>query len=79
MKAVGTTSSVPVIAYSIHYALFGRMRGGWRLWLSYALGLLAFPFVFVADRIGGGDSCYIVMQAPKGAQERQSSGASAGK
>jgi SAM-dependent methyltransferase len=63
-RAVGTTSSVPVVAYSLHYALFGRLRAGWRLWLSYALGILIFPFVFLADRVGGGDACYIVMQAP---------------
>ncbi len=79
VKSVGTTSSVPVVAYSIHYALFGRMRPGWRLWLSYALGMAVFPLVFLADRIGGGDCCYIVMQAPEDAQARQSSGASAGK
>lgn len=80
VKALGTTSSVPVIAYSLHYALFGRMRGGWRKWFTYGLGLLLFPLVYAADRVGGGDSCYIVMQAPAGdRQGRQSSGASAGK
>ena len=47
-----------------------RLRAGWRLWLSYALGMLIFPLVFLADRVGGGDACYIVMQAPaeEGAQ-----------
>jgi SAM-dependent methyltransferase len=64
VHTVGTTSSLPVAAYSLHYALFGRMRPGWRLWLSYALGVVAFPLIFLADRVGGGDACYIVMQAP---------------
>ena len=63
VRSVGTTSSVPVAAYSLHYALFARMRGGWRLWLSYGLGLLSFPLIFIGDRLGGGDACYIVMQA----------------
>ena len=69
VRSVGTTSSVPVAAYSIHYALFGRMRPGWRLWLSYALGMIAFPFVYLADRIGGGDACFIVMEAPAASAE----------
>ncbi len=64
VRSVGTTSSVPVAAYSVHYALFGQMRPGWRLWLSYALGLLIFPLVFLGDRVGGGDACFIVMEAP---------------
>jgi hypothetical protein len=53
-----------VVAYSLHYALFGHMRPGWRLWLSYALGILSFPLVLLGDRVGGGDCCYVVMQAP---------------
>jgi SAM-dependent methyltransferase len=61
---VGTTSSAPVAAYSLHYALFGRLRPGWRLWLSYALGILVLPLVFLGDRVGGGDACFIVMEAP---------------
>jgi SAM-dependent methyltransferase len=61
---VGTTSSVPVAAYSLHYALFGHMRPGWRLWLSYALGVAIFPLVLLGDRMGGGDACFIVMEAP---------------
>jgi len=64
VQSVGTTSSVPVAAYSVHYALFGHLRPGWRLWLSYALGVLIFPLIFLGDRIGGGDACFIVMQAP---------------
>jgi SAM-dependent methyltransferase len=64
VRSVGTTSSVPVAAYSLHYALFGHMRAGWKLWLSYALGLLSFPLVFLGDRLGGGDACFIVMEAP---------------
>ena len=63
VASVGTTSSVPVTAYSLHYALFGHLRPGWRLWLSYALGILAFPLVLLGDRVGGGDACFIVMEA----------------
>jgi hypothetical protein len=37
---------------------------GWRLWLSYALGILAFPLVLLGDRVGGGDACFAVMEAP---------------
>jgi SAM-dependent methyltransferase len=66
VRTAGTSSNVPVAAYSLHYALFGHMRGGWRLWLSYALGLLAYPVVLLGDRLGGGDVCFIVMQAPPG-------------
>ncbi len=63
VRSVGTTSSVPVAAYSLHYALFGRLRAGWRLWLCYALGILAFPLVLLGDRLGGGDACFIAMEA----------------
>jgi SAM-dependent methyltransferase len=64
VRTVGTTSSVPVVAYSLHYALFGHLRPGWRLWLSYALGILIFPLALLGDRAGGGDACFIVMEAP---------------
>jgi SAM-dependent methyltransferase len=65
VRELGTSSNVPVVAYSLHYALFGgHMRQGWRLWLSYALGLAVFPLVLLGDRYGGGDVCFIVMQAP---------------
>ncbi len=64
VRSVGTTSSVPVAAYSLHYVLFGHLRPGWKLWLSYALGILMFPFVLIGDRVVGGDSCFIVMEAP---------------
>jgi SAM-dependent methyltransferase len=64
VRKLGTTSSLPVAAYSLHYVLFGHLRSGWRLWLSYTLGLLIFPFVFLGDRVGGGDACFVVMQAP---------------
>jgi 2-polyprenyl-3-methyl-5-hydroxy-6-metoxy-1,4-benzoquinol methylase len=64
VRTVGTTSNVPVTAYSLHYALFGHLTPGWRLWLSYALGVLMFPLIYLGDRVGGGDACYIVMQAP---------------
>jgi len=63
VRSVGTTSSVPVASYSLHYALFARLRPGWRLWLSYALGMLMFPLVLLGDRAGGGDACFIVMEA----------------
>ena len=64
VRAVGTSSSAPVAAYSLHYALFGRLMPGWRLWLSYALGILVLPLVFLGDRVGGGDACFVVMEAP---------------
>jgi SAM-dependent methyltransferase len=64
VRNLGTTSNVPVVAYSIHYALFGHMKPGWRLWLSYGLGVLAFPLVSLVDRVGGGDCCYVVMASP---------------
>jgi SAM-dependent methyltransferase len=66
VRTVGTTSSVPVAAYSVHYALFGHLRPGWRLWLSYALGIAMFPLILLGDRVGGGDACFIVMEAPPG-------------
>ena len=64
VRSAGTTSNAPVTAYSLHYALFGHLKPGWRLWLSYALGILMFPLVFLGDRAGGGDACFVVMQAP---------------
>jgi 2-polyprenyl-3-methyl-5-hydroxy-6-metoxy-1,4-benzoquinol methylase len=64
VRSVGTTSNVPVAAYSLHYSLFGHMRPGWELWLSYALGVLVFPLILLGNRLGGGDCCYIVMEAP---------------
>lgn len=76
VRSVGTTSNVPVAAYSLHYALFGHLQPGWRLWLSYALGMLIFPFVLIGDRVGGGDACFIVMRAPSD-PVAQSSGRSA--
>jgi SAM-dependent methyltransferase len=78
IKELGTTSSVPVVAYSLHYALFGHLRPGWRLWLSYALGMLAFPLVLIGDRLGGGDSCYIVMEAPRETPSHPRAGEGAG-
>ena len=71
VQSVGTTSNVPVAAYSLNYVLFGRLRPGWRLWLSYALGILAFPLVWLGDRVGGGDACYVVMQVLPGQVTRQ--------
>ena len=63
VRSIGTTSSAPVAAYSVHYMLFGHLMPGWRLWLSYALGILVFPLVLLGDRAGGGDSCFVVMEA----------------
>jgi 2-polyprenyl-3-methyl-5-hydroxy-6-metoxy-1,4-benzoquinol methylase len=59
---VGTSSNAIATAYSVHFLIAGRWTPGWKLWLSYALSLPLLPFVFLGDRIGGGDSCYIVMR-----------------
>jgi hypothetical protein len=75
VQSVGTTSNVPVAAYSLHYALFGRLRPGSRIWLSYALGVLIFPLIMLVDRVGGGDACFIVMQAPATPVARGADGA----
>jgi 2-polyprenyl-3-methyl-5-hydroxy-6-metoxy-1,4-benzoquinol methylase len=64
VQAVGTTSTAISVAYSLHYLLAGRWTPGWKLWLSYALGILAYPLALVGDRAGGGDCCFIVMEAP---------------
>jgi 2-polyprenyl-3-methyl-5-hydroxy-6-metoxy-1,4-benzoquinol methylase len=63
VRSVGTTSSVPVAAYSLHYVLFGHLTPGWKLWLSYALGILMFPLFLLGDRAGGGDCCFVVMES----------------
>jgi SAM-dependent methyltransferase len=64
VRALGTGSTAISTAYSLHYALFGRWAPGWRLWLSYGLSLPLLPLVFAADRVGGGDCCYAVMERP---------------
>jgi 2-polyprenyl-3-methyl-5-hydroxy-6-metoxy-1,4-benzoquinol methylase len=65
VREVGSSSSAPVAAYSLHYVLFGRLTSGWRLWLSYALGILMLPLVFLGDHFGGGDACFVVMEASR--------------
>jgi len=59
---VGTSSTAISTAYSIHFLMAGRWTPGWKLWLSYGLSLPLLPFVFLGDRIGGGDACYVVMR-----------------
>jgi SAM-dependent methyltransferase len=63
VKDIGTTSTVISTAYSLHFLLAGRWTPGWKLWLSYALGVLLLPPMLLADRAGGGDCCFIVMEA----------------
>jgi SAM-dependent methyltransferase len=62
VRSVGTISHVSTPAYSLHYTLFGRLTPGWKLWLSYALGMLMFPLLLLGDRASGGDACFIVME-----------------
>jgi 2-polyprenyl-3-methyl-5-hydroxy-6-metoxy-1,4-benzoquinol methylase len=62
VEEVGTSSTAIATAYSVHFLLAGRWTPGWKLWLSYALSLPLLPLVFLADRIGGGDACYVVMR-----------------
>ena len=62
LEEVGTSSNAIAAAYSVHYLIAGRWTPGWKLWLSYALSLPLLPFVFLGDRIGGGDSCYVLMR-----------------
>jgi len=61
LRAVGTNSNAIATAYSVHYLIAGRWTPGWKLWLAYALSLPLLPFVWLGDRLGGGDSCYAVM------------------
>jgi 2-polyprenyl-3-methyl-5-hydroxy-6-metoxy-1,4-benzoquinol methylase len=65
VQAVGTTSTAISVAYSIQYLLFGRWQPGWKLWLSWALGTLVLPFTLLGDRVGEGDCCLVVMEAPR--------------
>jgi SAM-dependent methyltransferase len=64
IRQIGTLSTVISAAYSIHFLLAGRWTPGWRLWLSYGLGVLLLPLMLLGDRLGGGDCCFIVMEAP---------------
>jgi SAM-dependent methyltransferase len=66
VRSLGTNSTAVSTAYSLHYLLAGHWTPGWKLWLSYALSIPLIPLVFLGDRVGGGDCCYIVME--KGAQ-----------
>ncbi len=63
--ATGTTTTAISTAYSLHYVLFGHWSPGWKLWLSYGLGIVLFPLVALGDRIGGGDCCYAVLERPR--------------
>jgi SAM-dependent methyltransferase len=62
VQTVGTSSTAISTAYSLHYLLAGHWTPGWKLWLSYALSIPLLPLVFLGDRMGGGDCCYIVME-----------------
>ena len=70
VQALGTTSTAISVAYSLHYLLFGRFTPGWKLWLSWALGALVLPLMLLGNRVGEGDCCFIVMQAPRDRAER---------
>jgi SAM-dependent methyltransferase len=62
--AVGTSSTIIAVTYSVHYLLAGRWTPGWKLWLAYALGLASYPVVLLIDRVLGGDACYAVLRRP---------------
>jgi SAM-dependent methyltransferase len=64
VRSAGTSSSAISTAYSLHYLLAGRWTPGWKLWLSYALSIPLLPLVFLGDRVGGGDGCFVVMEEP---------------
>lgn len=64
---IGTSSTVISAAYSIHYLIAGHWTPGWKLWLSYGLGLLAFAPIAVIDRLIGADCCYALLERPRGA------------
>ncbi|HEX2702336.1 MAG TPA: class I SAM-dependent methyltransferase [Solirubrobacteraceae bacterium] len=67
---VGTSSTIISGAYSIHYVLAGRWTPGWKLWLSYALGVAAFPPLALVNRLTQGDCCYALLQVPSGDLQR---------
>ncbi len=62
VEEVGASSTAISTAYSVHFLIAGRWTPGWKLWLSYAVSAPLLPFMFLGDRIGGGDSCYAVMR-----------------
>jgi SAM-dependent methyltransferase len=62
--AIGTSSTIIAVAYSLHYLIAGRWTPGWKLWLAYALGLASYPVVLAIDRALGGDACYAVLRRP---------------
>lgn len=61
---LGTDATLIAVAYSIHYALAGRWTPGWKLWLSYVLGVAVYPLAAVINRALGADCCYAVLRAP---------------
>jgi SAM-dependent methyltransferase len=61
---IGTSSTVISGAYSIHYLLAGRWTPGWKLWLAYAMGTVAFPPIALINRLAGADCCYALLAAP---------------
>lgn len=69
VRAAGTTSTAISPSYSLHYLIAGHWTPGWKLWLSYGLGILLLPAVLLVDRVFGGDCCFIAMSrdaAPRG-------------
>ncbi len=63
---IGTSSTVISGAYSIHYLIAGRWTPGWKLWLAYALGAVAFPPIALINRLAQADCCYALLQASSG-------------
>lgn len=63
-RAIGTSSTVIAVSYSLHYLIAGRWTPGWRLWAAYALGLAVYPPVLAIDRVFGGDACYAILRRP---------------
>jgi SAM-dependent methyltransferase len=62
VRKAGTSSTAISTAYSIHFAIAGHWEPGPLLWLSYALSLPLLPFVYLIDRIRGGDCCHVVLE-----------------
>lgn len=63
---IGTSSTVISGAYSIHYLIAGRWTPGWKLWLAYGLGAVAFPPIALINRLAQADCCYALLQASSG-------------
>jgi SAM-dependent methyltransferase len=73
---IGTSSTVISVAYSLHYLLAGHWTPGWKLWLSYALGAVAFPPAAALNKIVGGDCCYALLaRTASGEQQPAAEGA----